>query len=72
VTAASQSYVRCRACGHRVYYGARRCTHCNRRLRRNRGIWVAAVILAVLLGLALADWLASDQRPAPETTLEDR
>ena len=72
MSTASHAYVRCRVCGHRVYHGARRCTYCNRRMRRSLGIWIIGVIIAILISIALAEWLANDTGPGTAATLENQ
>ncbi len=70
----SHLYVHCHSYRHRVYKEARRCPHCGHLMRRNwkpLAVWVTAAIIAVLLSLALVEWLAVGYKPPPPPTVEN-
>lgn len=65
---ASSRYVRCRACGYRVYRDARHCPRCRHRMRWNwklLALWAIAVAIGILLGIALVDRLTVNDQPPP-------
>ncbi len=61
----SNRYIRCHHCGHRVYHQIRRCPHCQHPMRRIGLTWFIAAIIAVVVTLAVANWMSNVDKPPP-------